>query len=295
MNILSKFKTDWEEFITKDDDWNVELDINTISASEKLILITLNMSRYIGYNTTGYSIPTAERGITEQEAYDIWIADFQKNQRSMIKQLKAFGLTSIPQCVFDGLLLYYIINGDILQVTANEGLYEIRDHIVDGDWDSLASIIKRSNFNRKFCTRVSTIIRLSDYGKSKSRSWHRQTGIFQMRDKNEIGLLGGEDLDRARFAYYAETQRFLPNTPEGIKRTIAKQYNSTLVVDQFVYSDSNVFTINSSPSMDPVEKLKVEVNGEAIQHFFDFTLLNNVITITKSLNSGDIIRFTTKI
>lgn len=102
-------------------------------------------------------------------------------------------------------------------------------------------------------------------------------------------------MDRARFAYYAETLRFLPNTPEGIKRTIAKQYNSTLVVDQFTYGSSNVFTINGSPSMDPVEKLKVEVNGEAIQHFFDFTILNNVITITKSLKSGEIIRFTTKI
>ncbi len=46
--------------------------------------------------------------------------------------------------------------------------------------------------------------------------------------------------------------------------------------------------------MDPVEKLTVEVNGNVIQHYFDFTLLNNVITITKSLNAGDIVRFTTK-
>jgi len=56
-----------------------------------------------------------------------------------------------------------------------------------------------------------------------------------------------------------------------------------------------VFTISTTPSMEPVEKLKVEINGEVIQHFFDFTLLNNVITITKTLNTGDIVRFTTKI
>jgi|SaaInlStandDraft_1057018.scaffolds.fasta_scaffold122010_1 hypothetical protein len=295
MTILSKFKTNWEEFIVKDENWNTRLDINTITASDKVILVTLNMSTYVGYNQTGYSIPGFDRGITEQEAYNIWIQDFQNNQRTLIRQLKDFGLPSIPQCVYDGLILYYIINGDISQVTANEGVYELRDYIVNSDWDSLASAIKRSNFNRNFCSQAASIIRLSDYGKTKSRSWHRQTGIYEMRDKNDIDALGEDDLERARFAYYAETLKFLSKTPEGIKRTIAKQYDSKLVVDQFTYSGSSVFTISTTPSMEPVEKLKVEINGEVIQHFFDFTLLNNVITITKTLNTGDIVRFTTKI
>ena len=110
MTILSKFKTNWEEFIVKDENWNTRLDINTITASDKVILVTLNMSTYVGYNQTGYSIPGFDRGITEQEAYNIWIQDFQNNQRTLIRQLKDFGLPSIPQCVYDGLILYYIIN-----------------------------------------------------------------------------------------------------------------------------------------------------------------------------------------
>ena len=293
--ILQKYNTNWTEFTLKDAEWDKSIFIDDIYASDNIILVTLNMARYVGYNQTGYSIAGAKRGITEQEAYDIWIKDFQNNQRTLIGQLKSFGLRSIPQCVFDGLLLYYIINGDVLTVTADEDIYEIRDYIVDSDWTTVASMIKRSNFNRLFCVQASSIIRLSDYGKSKSRSWMRQTGIFEMRDKNQINAFDETDLERARFAYYAETLKFLPNTPEGIKRTIAKAYDNTQVIENFTYSGTSVFTITNSPSMEPVEKLTVEVNGEAIQHYFDFTLLNNVITITKSLKTGDIVRFTTKI
>ncbi len=300
MTILSKindkFKTSWDEFIVKDQDaLDTQFDIDNISASEKLKLLALNMGRYSGYDGFGYDIGNASRGITEQEAFNIWNQDFQKRQRILIKQLSSFNIKTISQPVFDGLMLYYIINGNVLAVTSFEGQYELRDYIVNKDWDTVASMIKRSNFNRKFCSNASSIIKLSDYGKAKTRIWMRQNGIFEMRDKNEINALGVSELERARFAYYAETQKFLPNIPEGIKRDIIKQYDQTTVVENFTYSNTNVFTIADSPSMEPVEKLTVEVNGNVIQHYFDFTLLNNVITITKSLNAGDIVRFTTKI
>ena len=300
MTILSKindkFKTSWDEFIVKDQDaLDTQFDIDNISASEKLKLLALNMGRYSGYDGFGYDIGNASRGITEQEAFNIWNQDFQKRQRTLIKQLGSFNIKTISQPVFDGLMLYYIINGNVLTVTSFEGQYELRDYVVNKDWDIVASMIKRSNFNRQFCSTASSIIKLSDYGKSKTRTWMRQNGIFEMRDKNEIDILSVSELERARFAYYAETQKFLPKMPEGIKRDIIRRYDLTTVVENFTYSNTNVFTISDSPSMDPVEKLTVEVNGETIQHYFDFTLLNNVITITKSLKTDDIVRFTTKI
>jgi hypothetical protein len=293
--MLTRYKTDWNEFTLKDESWNTNVDINSITASVTVKSVTLNMSRYSGYDGHGYNVGNANRGITEQEAYNIWITDFQLNQRTLLKQLKSFGLNSIPQCVYDGLLLYFIINGNILFVTAPEENYEMREYIVGKDWDTVASMIKRSNFNKQFCARAATIIRLSDYGKTKSRTWMRQSGIFNMRDRNELGALNGDMLKRARFAYFAETANFLPNTPEGVKRTIATEYESTVFVEQFTYNNTKVFTVSRSPSMDPVEKLTVELNGTAIQHYFDFTLENNTVTIIKTLNVGDIIRFTVKI
>ena len=294
--INDKFKTSWDEFVVKDQNaLDTQFDIANITASEKLKLVALNMGRYSGYDGFGYDIGVTSRGITEQEAFNIWNQDFQKRQRTLIKQLSSFNIKEISQPAFDGLLLYYIINGNVLTVTSFEGQYELRDYIVNKDWDIVASMIKRSNFNRKFCSNASSIIKLSDYGKAKTRIWMRQNGIFEMRDKNEINALSVRELERARFAYYAETQKFLPKMPEGIKRDIIRRYDLTTVVENFTYSNTNVFTISDSPSMDPVEKLTVEVNGETIQHYFDFTLLNNVITITKSLKTGDIVRFTTKI
>jgi hypothetical protein len=295
-NIASRFSTDWTDFIVKDqENIDTEINLNDISASDTIKLVTLNMSRYNGYDGFGYDVGTAERGITEQEAYDIWIKDFQTNQRTFIKQLQTLNIKSIAQCVFDGLLLYFIINGNILTVTAPEGTYELRNYVVEKDWSTVASMIKRSNFNKVFCLRAASIIKLADYGKNKDRAWMRQTGIFEMRDKNELNSLTLEQLARARFAYYAETLRFLPKTPEGIKRGIAKEYEKTLVIENYTYSTTKVFTLLQTPSMEPVEKLKVEINGEQIQHYFDFTITNNVVTITKDLTAGDIIRFTIKI
>lgn len=294
--IENKYLTDWTDFVVKDQtSVDTLIGIDNISASETLELVTLNMSRYSGYNTYAYDVGEVGRGITEQEAYDIWISDFQRNQRIFIKQLKTIGILEISQCVFDGLLLYFIINGDILTVTAPEKNYDIREYIADKNWNIVASIIKRSNFNSPFCIRASSIIKLADYGKYKTRSWMRQTGIFEMRDKNELGTLSVEQLARARFAYYAETLKFLPKTPEGIKRGIAKEYEKTITVENFTFSTSKVFTLSQTPSMEPVEKLKVELNGVQIQHYFDFTIVNNVVTVIKDLKEGDIIRFTFKI
>lgn len=295
-NISDKFKTAWDEFTVKDQTaLDTAIDIANISASEKVILVALNMGRYSGYDGFGYDIGKADRGITEQEAYNIWDEDFQKRQRTVIKQLESFNIKTITQPAYDGLMLYYVINGNLLTVTADEGNYELRDHIARKDWDTVASIIKRSNFNRPFCNQASSIIKLADYGKTKNRAWMRLNGIYEMRDKNEIDALSVEELFKARFAYYAETAKFLPKTPEGVKRDIIRRYDQTTIIENFTYNNSSVFTITSSPSMDPVEKLKVEINGTVVQHFFDFTLVNNVITVTKELKAGDIVRFTTKI
>jgi hypothetical protein len=116
-----------------------------------------------------------------------------------------------------------------------------------------------------------------------------------MRDQNEKNLLTDAQLKRARFAYYAETLKFLPFTPESIKRDIVKRYNQTLVNQTFTYSGSNTFTMDTSFSMDPIEKLEVRLNGEILDHLFDFTVSDLVVTITKSMTNGDIIRTQIKI
>ena len=116
-----------------------------------------------------------------------------------------------------------------------------------------------------------------------------------MRSQNQIGGLDDLQLKLIRFAYFAEVKDFLPYTPESLKRDIVNKYKDTLMQKQFTYAGTNTFTLQKTPSMTPVEKLQVKVNGSIVQHFFDFTLQDNVLTMVKTLNTGDIIDTTIKI
>lgn len=288
-------KTNWEDYTVLNEDlYETEIYIDNVFASDTLVLVALNNFKYNGYDGKGYSVGSAIRGITEEEAYNIWIEDFRRKERNLIKQLKAFGLNEISQSVFDGLLLYYLLAENFTIVYAMEGQYNIRDHIANKNWDTVAGMILRDHAHRQNSIRAATILRLADYGNPKNRGWLRANGIFEMRASNQIGLLSGEQLTRARFAYYAETLEFLPLTPDSIKRDIAKRYNETLITQSWIYDGATVvsYSLSKTPAMTPVEKLEIKVNNNILQYEYDYTLSGNVFTIkTDSIELviGDII------
>lgn len=287
-------KTNWEDYTVLDEDlYETEIYIDSVFASDTLVLVALNNFKYNGYNGKGYSVGSATRGITEEEAYNIWIEDFRRRERNLIRQLKSFGLNEISQSAFDGLLLYYLLAENFTIVYAMEGQYNLRDHIATKNWDTVAGMILRDHANRQNSIRAATILRLADYGNPKNRGWLRANGIFEMRSSNQIGLLSGDQLSRARFSYYAETLEFLPLTPNSIKRDIAKRYEETLITQRWTYDGSTVnYSLSKTPAMTPVEKLEVKVNNNILQYEYDFTLSGNVFTIkTDSIElvTGDII------
>ena len=53
--------------------------------------------------------------------------------------------------------------------------------------------------------------------------------------------------------------------------------------------------MNKAPSMTPVEKLQVIVNGDIIQHLFDYTVNETTLTIIKTLQTDDYIETIIKI
>lgn len=274
-------KTNWEDYTVLNEDlYETEIYIDSVFASDTLVLVALNNFKYNGYDGKGYSVGAATRGITEEEAYNIWIEDFRRKERNLIRQLKSFGLNEVSQSVFDGLLLYYLLAENFTIVYAMEGQYNLRDHIANKNWDTVASMILRDHANRQNSIRAATILRLADYGNPKNRGWLRANGIFEMRASNQIGLLSGDQLARARFSYYAETLEFLPLTPNSIKRDIAKRYEETLITQRWTYDGSTVnYSLSKTPAMTPVEKLEVKVNNNILQYEYDFTLSGNVFTI----------------
>ena len=298
--VAPRFQTVWEDFTVLDTTmFTTKKDIGDLNASDACKLVALNFARYNGYNGLAYGESSTTVGVTEQQSFDIWTTVFNTQQSIVKNQLLKSPVKKLSQTAYDGLVLYYWITGKLFYVTAIEGTYNMLDSIVNNDFNTVASMISRSNINKSKCITASTVLRLADYGKNKNRTWMRSHGIFYMRDQNEKFLLSDAELKRARFAYYAETLKFMPFTPESIKRDIVKKYNQTLTRQSFTYSGTSVFTLNAQPSMTPVEKLQVKVNGSIIQHLYDFTLGStgnaNQLTITKSLTNNDIIETEIKI
>lgn len=295
--IKSNFAIVWEDFAVADTELaTVDIDLSEIAFSETAKIVALNYSKYMGYRPTAYGESTVSEGITEQQAYDTWSFVLQREQRKFLRLLNDVGVIKLPQSVYDGLFLYYWATMKELKVESAEGIYDFKTALLKRDYSTVASMISRSRISKAKCIRAATVIKLADYGKTKSRSQLRSEGLFNMRSKNELGLLNNEELKRARFAYYAETLKFLPNTPEGIKRDIAKRYEETVTAYRFVYDGStNLFDINAEPSLSPVVKVSVTVNDEPLQLDFDFTLEGTRVNINKILNNGDIIFIKIKI
>jgi hypothetical protein len=295
--IAPYFQIQWEDFVVKNQDLvENEIDIENLFATEELRLAALNFSKYKGYAKNGYGEGVAERGVTEQEAYDIWTGVFQFEQRVLKNQLQDIGINTLTQSMWDGLMLYYWATRKIFQVDAYEGIYETREFLFKKNYKTIANMIARSKQNKNMCVRAATIIMLADYGKNKSRKTLRSDGLFAMRNDNEVGSLDAEQLKRARFAYYAETLKFLPLTPESLKRDIALRYEETLLNYSFKFDGENKnFVIDREPSVYPVEKLTVKVNDSLIQNVYDYTINGTTITINKDMQVNDIITMQLKI
>lgn len=285
------YQLDWSAFRVKDaTSVNTEVDIAILFASDNLILTALNLGKYSGYSGKGYGEGVAIRGVTEQEAYNIWLNIFNTEQRMMKKQLSSMGILTLPQSVYDGLMLFYWATRELTNIRALEGTYNVRDFLISKDYHTLASMVARYETNRQICIRAASIMMLADYGRNKTRKVLRQNGIDEMRRRDMHFLLDEDQIKRARFAYYAETKTFLSTTPDSVKRDIIKRYKETLNNFSWIYDGSTVtYNVEKEPSMDPIEKLSVTLNGEILVYNTDFTLSGTIVTITRTMVEGDII------
>jgi len=300
ITVERQFQTVWGDYVVKDETaYKTEIDLSLLTASSKAKDVALDFfDEYSGFDGTAYGEGTYTTGLTEQQAYDNWLVTFNKQQSIVKKQLQQNPKlpNAYPQSIFDGLILLNWATGKVFTVTAIEGIYDLLDGLILKDFDTVASMLMRSNKNRNLCIKCATILRLADYGKPKTRLWQRTNGIHKMRDKNEKDALDIDSLKRARFSYFAETGNFLPFSPESAKRDVVREYEKQVVVKNYTFDGTiTTFTLEKFPSMEPTEKLKVTINGLVQQHLFDFTVTGNQLSILKTMNTGDIIATTIKI
>lgn len=291
------FQTVWEDYTIKDQTlYDTKIDVLSLDVSDTCRDLALSFSQYNAYSGIGYGESNFTRGVTEQEAFEDWSITWNNEKKKILTLIKNFNIVKITQNQYDGIVLFNWITGSANTVSASEGEYDLANSIKLQEWNTVANMIKRSKINKSKSDIASKIIGLADYGGYRNRIWLRTQGIYKMRQQNELKALDSENLKRARFAYFAETGNFLPFTPEGIKRDIVNKYNDTLSQKQYTADGSTkTFTLTKSVSVYPVEKIKVLVNGDIIQLYFDYTVSGETLTIIKDLANGDIIDVTIKI
>lgn len=208
------------------------VNIKFLEASDKLINFVIRNIKWRGYAykdvdnqvKIGYNLTEGVNslGLTEEQSYNIWIDKFKEKER-LFK--KIFVLDSLTQSQYDGLLSMYYFTGDWTSVGTDIRKFKLYDDIKARKWDYVATAMSNSGANRIIRQHEAKIIMLADYGVEKDRMLIKEQGIQNIVKHYPTRLLDDRARAQAEYVYYAETNRFLPKTPESRKRILAKQLN----------------------------------------------------------------------
>jgi hypothetical protein len=194
----------------------------------------------------GYSGGAFSNGITETNAYRLWITDVTKAQNALRKRLNN-SPEFVLQHQWDALVSMFFDTGSIDYTTTEGYEFDLIYFIQKGTIDQVSSAIQIDN--RKPTRRVAeaSLFRLCNYGNMKPRSWLRNEGIQHIR-KNYLRL---EDKDgnidktaqhQAQYSYYKETSKFIKDISEIDRRrviSLIKQDSDTSIdsstpIEQYV-------------------------------------------------------------
>lgn len=201
------------------------INLSELEASDKLINLKIRTAKWLGYSKNsviGYkgTVGLTGNGLTEAEAYTIWIEEFKDKERAFKKQ---FPLTTLSQTQYDALLSLYADTGTFSRVGNTTRQFEIFDFILDRKWNYVATALTLSGADRLTRQSEAKVLMLGDYGTYRDRSYIKEDGIQVLLKEYINNQMNDEQKSQAEYIYYAETKRFLPNMIESRKRLLAKQ------------------------------------------------------------------------
>lgn len=204
--------------------------IKYLEASNKIINFLLRNIKWRGYvylgvdnrEKIGYNLEVGldSYGLTEADAYRIWIENFKDVER---KFKKVMVLDRLSQSQYDGLLSMYYMTGDYTKVGTDIRKFNLFDDIKNRKWDYVASAMSNSGADRIMRQNEAKIIMLADYGVPKDRSLIKEQSLQDIVKRYPSRLLNDTARAQAEYVYYAETGRFLPKTSDSRKRILARQ------------------------------------------------------------------------
>jgi len=206
---------------------NNKIILKNLEASDELLNFVLRQRYWSAFytgdtdKTIGYGSKDEVDGIglTEANAYSLWLADFKAKERRFKTIIP---LSSLSQTQYDALLSLYYHTGTISYVGSELRRFEIIDYIKQEKWNYVGTAMVYSGHQRLIRQQESSILMSAYYGRYKSRLEIKESGIQEMR--RLYATLDDVQKKQAEYVYYAETKRFLPNMPELRKRQVVKLY-----------------------------------------------------------------------
>ena len=199
------------------------VNLSELEASTKLINFKLRTIGWTGYaknSVIGYkgTIGIDGEGLTENDAYIIWIEEF-KDKEKRFKKL--FPLSAMTQSQYDAMLSLYADTGKFDQVGTSVRKFRLLEFINDKKWNYIATALTLSGSDRLSRQTDAKIMMLGDYGTNKDRTLIAEQGIQSLVKEYSSNQLNATQKKQAEYVYYAETNRFLPNMIERRKRILA--------------------------------------------------------------------------
>jgi hypothetical protein len=231
-NISSRNLIDYTLFQTLDASAvNDQKPMSELEASSKLINLKIRTTGWTGYNKVidkqtviGYAnrddTLLQGNGITEEDAFNIWIEDFKDRERRF---KNTFLLETLSQTQYDAMLSMYLQTNTFNEVGSDIRMFDLREFIDNRQWNHIATAMTICGKNRLQRQADAKILMLGDYGTNKDRSLIKEQGLQVLYKEHSAGVLNQLQTEQAEYVYYAETNRFLPNMNESRKRILAKQ------------------------------------------------------------------------
>ena len=225
---------EFELFNVKDRDLlETKKSLRDLEASDRLVNYVLQQSSWKAYKsldfitrtvTIGYdetdSVVVNGDGLTEADAYDLWIDKFKEKERRFKSIIP---LASMSQTSYDALLGLYVVTGSVTKVGTDVRTFDISDYIKQEKWQYVGTALVLTAEKRIFCQGLAKILMLADYHKYKERSLFKEQGIQEIRKAYPKDMIDDQAKKQAELIYYKETDRFLPKMTQSRMRQIVKR------------------------------------------------------------------------
>lgn len=191
--------------------------INFILRTEKYTpysYIDLDGSTKIGYNL---SIGIDSNGLTEVEAYNIFIDQLKIAERKLKKLLP---LDTLTQSQYDGLLSVYYKTGDFKKVGTQIRTFDVYDYVKNRQWNYYATALTNSGVDRAIRQLEAKIIMLGDYGTEKKRDFIKAASLKAVERDYPRKMTTDIQKLQAERVYFVETKRFLPGMDQARMRLV---------------------------------------------------------------------------